>query len=497
VTPAPWTAPYYRDAEATVYHGGCLDVLRADALGYDYRLGYGAGPALFPDDSVDAIVTDPPYGLANTTAPLVLETLTRWVSGDREYVPGGKGFMGKAWDAFVPPPAVWDEAYRVLKPGGFLLAFAGSRTFDLMGLSVRLAGFEVRDGLAWLYGSGFPKSLDVTDVVERWEAGERWEATGPRPIRPGVYEATAFLRAARDKAGWNNKRIDQLFGTNGMAGHWTSSTSQPSVPSVRQWEVLKEHLGFGDELDDLVAELGSTERPEDWGQGEESGEFLGALANDPDADPAGDWGTALKPAFEPVVVARKPFGGTVAANVLTHGTGAIHVAGCRTPSGRWPTNVLLDESQADELDRQAPNVGAAGRAQGPSRSGTSTSSSRGVFNGTDEPAPFYADRGGASRLFPTFKYEPKAPTWERPKVDGVAHPTVKPLGLMRWLVRLVTPKDGKVLDLFGGSGTTGEGAVAEGFDVTLIERDADYLPLIRHRLTRPIQQGLDFDLFGT
>src|SRR5690625_1384465 len=115
-----------------------------------------------PENSVDAIVTDPPYGLSNTTPDQVAETIVKWVSGDREYLPTGKGFMGKAWDAFVPPVAVWDEAMRVLKPGGHILAFAGTRTMDLMTLGLRLAGFEIRDSVMWLYGSGFSKSWNFS-----------------------------------------------------------------------------------------------------------------------------------------------------------------------------------------------------------------------------------------------------------------------------------------------------------------------------------------------
>ena len=153
------------------------------------------------------------------------------------------------------------------------------------------------------------------------------------------------------------------------------------------------------------------------------------------------WGTGLKPAFEPIVVARKPLAGTVVATVLEHGTGALNIDGCRVEAGRWPTNVVLDESQAAEL-------------------------------------------GDSAKFFPVFKYQAKAPSKERPKVDGVAHPTVKPLALMRWLVRLVTPPGGWVLDPFAGSGTTGEAAYLEGFRCLLIEREADYLPLIEHRFNR-------------
>lgn len=120
-----------------------------------------------PDNSVDSIVTDPPYGLSNTSPELVTKTLTEWVSGNDTFIPDGKGFMGKEWDAFVPPPAIWKECFRVLKPGGHLLAFFGSRTQDLGGLSIRLAGFEVRDSISWLYGSGFPKSMDISKQIDK------------------------------------------------------------------------------------------------------------------------------------------------------------------------------------------------------------------------------------------------------------------------------------------------------------------------------------------
>jgi hypothetical protein len=165
----------------------------------------------------------------------------------------------------------------------------------------------------------------------------------------------------------------------------------------------------------------------------------------------------------------------------------------QSDAGRWPANVVLDESQAAELDRQAPDTGGSGRASGPSLTGaTEASAAYGARNGV-ESTPFYGDRGGASRMFPTFRYEPKAPTSERPVVDGVAHPTVKPLELMQWLVRLVTPKGGTVLEPFAGSGTTVEACLREGFDCIAIEREADYLPLIEKRIRKDHAQGLDFD----
>lgn len=347
------------NAEPTLLAGDCLDRLRA-----------------LPDASVHAVITDPPYGLANTTPTQVAETVGRWVAGDREHVPTGRGFMGKPWDAFVPPPAVWDECRRVLTPGGHLLAFAGSRTVDLMGLSIRLAGLDVRDGLVWLYGSGFPKSLDVARALER-------------------------------------------------GGH-----------DAQTWR---------------------------------------------------GWGTALKPSQEPMVLARRPMDGTVAASVVEHGTGALNVDATRSggETGRWPANALLDGHAANEVDRQGGwTASAAQDMELPTRPGFSGTTFGDVTAPTASSVRGHDDAGGASRFFPVFRYEAKAPTAERPVVDGVAHPTVKPLALMRWLVRLLTPPGGVVLDPFMGSGTTVEAALAEGFRVVGVEREPTYMPLVRARVER-------------
>jgi DNA modification methylase len=335
-----------------------------------------------PDASVHAVVTDPPYGLTNTDPSHVVTALTRWVGGERDYIPSGRGFMGKEWDSFVPPPALWDEVLRILKPGGYLLSFAGTRTHDLMTLSIRLSGFDIRDSIAWMHSEGFPKGGSKIEVA-------------------------------------------------GQTG----------------------------------------------------------------------WGTQLKPSFEPIVVARKPFRGTVKSNVAVHSTGALNIDGTRVgfpdddplltwgekyggklnskgeeyatkswpkigsrpgvvnAAGRWPANVVLDEDQAASLDEQS----------GVLRSGSLAGD--GVS---------YADEGGASRFY----YVAKAKRNERPEVNGVVHPTVKPLDLMRWLVRLVTPPEGIVLDPFAGSGTTAEAALLEGFPALVVEREETYIPLIQQRLTR-------------
>lgn len=406
-----------------------------------------------PDASVDAVVTDPPYGLSELSPQRVAKAIAAWVDGESDRVPDARGFMGHAWDAFVPPPAVWDECYRILKPGGHLLAFAGSRTQDLMGLSVRLAGFEIRDSIAWLYGSGFPKSMDVSKAIDK-AAGAQREVIGKATNGVKSMDAMNLAQGKRGKMYHEEATYD---------------VTAPATDAAREWE---------------------------------------------------GWGTALKPAFEPIVVARRPLIGTVAANVLEHGTGAlnidatrIHTAGSEaktysvartapgamqnatgrtkfddgtryegeTKTGRWPANVALDESQAAALDEQsgvtkspgnyrrsaaAANVSAYGKGMGAVEAGD-------VQTG-------FGDLGGASRFF----YVAKAPKSERPVVDGVAHPTVKPLALMRWLCRLVTPPGGVVVDPFAGSGTTLEAAYLEGFESIGVEMTPEYWPLIAARIER-------------
>ena len=416
------TTPYSADEHVTLYLGDCLDVMRT-----------------LPDCSVDSVVTDPPYGIGFMGKvwdhQAIREAVDRDHATRKSLGPDSDSRPGRAAPrsssafgdaAIIAGPVTgglpfqrWCESWareclRVLKPGGHLLAFGGTRTSHRLACGVEDAGFEMRDSIAWLYGSGFPKSLDVSKAIDKAAGAERETA--------------------------------------------------PATSDAEKWQ---------------------------------------------------GWGTALKPAFEPVVVGRKPLVGTVAANVLAYGTGALNIDACRVPgeaqpfgngtkrtagimgaseprgaweptvSGRWPTNVALDDSQAAALDAQT------GTTQ--SRIGKPRGAGNGDGWGMTATGAEYDDAGGPSRYFPTFRYEAKAPTNERPRDGETAHPTVKPLTYMRWLVRLVTPPGGTVLEPFAGSGTTAEACVIEGFRCIAIEREATYLPLIEARLSKAIAVTLDFD----
>ena len=333
-------------------HGDCLDVLKTLA-----------------DNSVDAVVTDPPYGLS---------------------------FMGKKWDYDVPSVDVWAECLRVLKPGGHLLAFAGTRTQHRMAVRIEDAGFEIRDMIAWLYGSGFPKSMDVSKAIDKAAGAER-EVVGKRT--DGRY---AYLGC--DITG--GKTVGGVSGVKEIG-----VITAPATDAARQWS---------------------------------------------------GWGTALKPAMEPITVARKPLIGTVAENVLTHGTGAINVDGCKVGNEVLPA-ATAGQAKIGTFER--------GLMITPERTGRWPANV--IHDGSEEPVGLLGD---AVRFF----YCAKASKRDRGK--GNNHPTVKPTDLMRYLVRLVTPPGGVVLDPFMGSGSTGKAAVLEGFGFIGIEREEQYVEIARVRI---------------
>jgi DNA modification methylase len=408
------------------------------------------------DCSVDSVVTDPPYGLS---------------------------FMGKKWDYDVPSEDIWRECLRVLKPGGHLLAFAGTRTQHRMAVRIEDAGFEIRDMIAWVYGSGFPKSLDVSKAIDKAAGAEREVVGQYASFRP-------------------NDHADTKYSGN---LHTNGAITAPATLPARQWQ---------------------------------------------------GWGTALKPALEPITVARKPLGEkTVAANVLAHGTGGINVDGCRVGTdggtakgnppkaesngiyghgingacdildigkGRWPANLIHDGS--DEVMELFPQTKKSADAGGTRRTALGRMNDD-AWQPKETVMPGYGDSGSAARFFYVAKASkkdrdegcehlpehqeglqlprgkcPDCGTWKNsgelkckcggewqmtsnppPKARNF-HPTVKPTALMRYLCRLVTPPEGIVLDPFMGSGSTGKAAMLEGFQFVGIERDPEYFEIATNRI---------------
>jgi len=430
--------PQIQVGNATIYAGSNLDVL----------------PTL-AGNSVDSIVCDPPYEL---------------------------GFMGKTWDnsGIAYSVELWQQCLRVLKPGGHLLAFGGTRTWHRLAVAIEDAGFEIRDNIAWLYGSGFPKSHNISKAIDKMQ-GVKFEA---KPAS-GV--------------GFMNSNDD----------------------------------GYNTTLNQLTRIGESTDEAKEWD----------------------GWGTALKPAHEPIVVARKPVIGTVAENVLQYGTGALNIDATRIGSqgattrshqadypknangtedrsgswartghkieevnqGRWPANIILDEYTAELLDQQ---------------SGISKSLSHnrphdtkwgfGVGNDNSKEYDYetgrsgYSDSGGASRFFYVAKANKRdrnegldelpeqiltgrdagqdkrqVPYKTRSNPVKNTHPTVKPTALMQYLIRLVTPENGTVLDPFCGSGSTGKAAILENKQFIGIELTPEYLPIIQGRLEHAYQTMLN------
>jgi len=420
------------------------------------------------DLSVDAIVTDPPYGLEfmgkEWDAPW--KTDRRQGFRDELQMPDnpygrskvryGNGASYGADARLMQSLENWHfswavEALRVLKPGGHLLAFGGARTYHRLACAVEDAGFEIRDQIMWLYGSGFPKSLDVAKAIDK-AAGGVLQGAGVSP--------------------------EQLM-----------------------------RKGMGDRESHPAGEFGMKNRCAECGK-----PFFSAnpcRCPRPDAETVKGkewqgWGTALKPAHEPIVVARKPLDGTVAANVLKWGTGALHIDACRIagqphhnygrtsgggifaektdypintpPSGRWPANVIHDGSeQVVSLFPQADSARASGNPNNPRHGNKNRQATSYDWNPETESHDF-RDTGLAARFF----YCPKADHAERG--EGNNHPTVKPVDLMAYLCRLVTPPQGTVLDPFLGSGSTGIAALREGFEFIGIERNPEYVAIARRRI---------------
>jgi site-specific DNA-methyltransferase (adenine-specific) len=432
------------------------------------------------DNSVDAIVTDPPYGLSQHSQGDIVNALTAWLAGE-EYTHGKAGFMGKAWDSFVPSPMLFKECYRVLKHGGHILCFAGSRTQDLMSLSIRLAGFEMRDACLWLYGSGFPKGLDVAK---------------------GIDKEMGFNDDERPIIGKNPAYRPNEYNWVGGAGGKTPVRPQFKTGNVsdqaKQWE---------------------------------------------------GWNTNLKPAYEPIIMARKPLDGTVVNNVLKHGVGGLNIDACRISTseddlkglyratrennserswkntskqiiqnpvvlekGRYPANIILDGSDSVEALFPYSKSGSGQKNQFNSKG-----SACGFYKNNLKPTgrEWQGSEGSASRYF----YHAKASKADRDEglegfelkkadLDGEGrnpagfnsadrkptlpmfntHPTVKPTQLMRYLVKLVTPHGGLVLDPFMGSGSTGKACMLEGMRFIGMDLNEEYVKIAESRIEHASQK---------
>jgi len=418
MTKQKWTSDCGR---ATLYCGDCLDVM----------------PTL-DSDSIDSVISDPPYGLK---------------------------FMGKKWDHCVPSSEFWEATRRVMKPGAILLAFGGTRTFHRLTCAIEDAGLEIRDCLMWIYGSGFPKSHDISKAIDKAAGVEREKVRlRPRPVTCGT------MNGSSDSRPW----IEE----SRKVGYHEVDGPIPKTDAAKQWS---------------------------------------------------GWGTALKSAFEPITLAMKPIDGTFAANALKHGVAGLNIDGSRIPlsdgailgrrnkigdngwknssggdsramsdpiaaSGRWPANVILDEDAAAQLDAQSGDLHGAGNKI-PSFC-TKINPNR-IFPKIglgDVSKRIKNDSGGAHRFF----YVAKACRSERNAgLDGREnhHPTCKPIKLLRYLCNLTrTPFGGIVLDPFMGSGSTGIAAIQEGRAFIGIEKEPAYFEITKRRIQYTLAES-DADMF--
>ena len=463
---------------------------------------------LLPDNSIDSIVTDPPYGLS---------------------------FMNKKWDYEVPSVEFWKKVYQKLKPGGHVLSFGGTRTYHRMVVNMEDAGFEIRDQIMWIYGSGFPKSLNIGKAFDKFGGNQLLSK-----------EIGFKLKEARLKRNMTLKDADKLF-CNGTSNYnWLEGRSDGQrIPNqelfdkiVLEWPELKEIrdkvvsndrelLGVETTNKTIMKNIGSKNESGDYERTKGSSQYEG-------------WGTALKPSNEPICLARKPLSEkTIVDNVIKWGTGGINVDGCRVGTdekiigrirgnsevgdwgmkqgvndykqnegGRFPANIIFDESAAEMLDEQS------GISQSKKRINPSTKKEGSLFSEvgfTNTGAGEYNDKGGASRFF----YVAKVSKKERnlgldgfedkdskkitfPEKDFIGsdgsvrsnehtltknnHPTLKPINLMTYLCRLITPPGGIVLDPFMGSGSTGISACLEGFRFVGMELQEDYFKIAEARI---------------
>lgn len=488
----------------------------------------------YEENSFDSCVTDPPYALVSIVKRFGGKNAAPAQQGsDGRYARASAGFMGQQWDngSTAFDPEFWVGVMRVLKPGGHVVAFSGTRTYHRMACAIEDAGFEIRDQIGWAYGSGFPKSHDLSKGIQRRRIEDA------EPIRA----ICRVIRAAMDASDLKSRQLVGHFdGCHPrLIDHWAArdTDSQPALPTWEQWQTLRTVLVISEDYDAEVWRLNGRkgEPGASWTEAEIIGRMEGIAPGLPggvrfsgddtirvpsqEAAEWDGWGTAIKPAWEPICLARKPLSErTVAANVLRWGTGAINVDGCRVETdpaiddprlggagswtttkqqdghtvslprgtvassakGRWPANIVHDGS--DEVISAFPDSdGQQGDVRG-SEPSKPTDQIYGQFGGRVAQAA-RNDSGSAARFF----YTAKADADDR---LGSGHPTVKPVDLMQWLCRLITPPGGLILEPFAGTGTTGEAAFREKFRCTMIEREEKFYADILRRIDL-MQSGAD------
>ena len=437
----------------------------------------------FEDNYFDSVVTDPPYGLA---------------------------FMGKKWDYDVPKVELWKEVYRVLKPGGHLLSFAGSRTYHRMAVNIEDAGFEIRDMLGWLYGSGFPKSHNIGKAIDK---------------KPEVLNTKKFKNWLENQINDCKKTKKQINDECGfVATSYTKTDGKDywstSFPSLKKWKIMKKVIGINDEYDFIIRnninKRGFVDATGNLHKGSGNNiKFSGKqLSDNPIEETAKQWegwGTALKPAHEPIVMARKPFNTSVAENVLTYGTGGINIDECRVGTERTKTTIKdLSEAHGNKFGKSGIKYKTLGYKENPEGRFPANiihDGSEEVLEVFEESSRFFycakaskAERNMGLDDFPD-KVNKITNMYEMERNDGTIrelahkknyHPTVKPIKLMEYLVRLVTPKEGIVLEPFAGSGTTLIACKQQGFQFVGIEKEQEYCDIAEARLKSVQIQGTLF-----
>ena len=365
---------------------------------------------------VDSVVTDPPYHLTSIVERFGKEGSAPAKDKDGAFQRQSVGFMGKEWDGgdIAFRSDTWKLAYDLLKPGGHLLAFSASRNYHRMAVAIEDAGFEIRDQIMWIYGSGFPKSLNIGKGVDK-KLGNKRESLGmydPRSLQDGA------------------NRTERPIGNQQVANYESSMVEETRGNS--EWE---------------------------------------------------GWGTALKPAHEPIVMAKKRLEGTNKQNKDKYGTGGINIDGCRIEGEvkRPDTNPDFRDQGKKSKEAIGINKLSFGQVRDAKRKEIEEENNLGRF-------PANVMHGGLETEWAKYFYCPKVSKSERGKDN--THPTVKPQELMKYLCRLVTPKGGTVLDPFMGSGSTGMAAKDEGFDFIGIEKEEEYFEIAQSRIkvTAPLME---------